>query len=246
MKGRWGTVGPLIGLLGGVLGGVTTGCGPDGPRVIQGTGPVVREHREFLPLNSIEVKGCAELVIEVLPVEPDRLIESSGPGTFVYLEGAEDLLEWVETDLSGGTLTISFREGVRLDPLPSIEVQVGYLLEVASYGSGDIQLRGLTPRSTRGEALELTFAGSANLQAEGHVDELQIEQMGSGDLELRGLKSREASYSGLGSGEVWLYVTESLDATLAGSGDLFIHGPIPDGRIDTSVLGSAEVIRVRD
>ena len=230
----------------GALFGILAACGPDGPRVIHGTGTVDRELRDFLPLQRIQVEGYTDLAIEVLPMEPGQLAESSGPGTFVYLEGAEDLLPWVETDVSGDTLIISFREGVRLDPLPSIEVQVGYLVELTSYGSGEIRLTGLTPRSTRGEPLKLQFTGSADLHAQGEVDDLEIEQIGSGNLDLRGLKSRSADYSGLGSGEVWVYATESVNASVKGSGDLYVHGPVPDGSVDASVLGGAKVIRVHD
>ncbi len=222
------------------------GCGGDGPRVIHGTGPVVREQRVYRPAERIEARGYTNLAIEALPLEPGSLPESSGGDTVVFLEGAQDLLAWVETSLSGDTLTISFREGVRLDPLPSIEVQTSYLVSLSSFGSGDIQLRGLTPASTRGESLELEFLGSADFHAEGEVSTVKIDQIGSGDLNLRGLHSRHVRYSSLGSGEAWLHASESVDASLKGSGDLHIHGSVPDERNSSSVLGSGKVFRVRD
>lgn len=233
-------------LLAGLSLGATTGCGPDGPKVIHGTGPVIRQQREYRPADTIKVEGYTDLVIEVLPLGPGALPEDSGGPTVVYLEGAADLLDWVETDLSGDTLSISFRDGVRLDPLPSIEVHTSYLVELESLGSGEVRLSGLSPSSTHGEPLGLQFMGSADLQAEGTVGELRVEQIGSGDLDLRGLQCASTHYSGLGSGDVWVHVTESLSASLKGSGDLYLHGTVPDERVETSVLGGGKIIRVRE
>lgn len=227
-----------------LLVGGLAGCGPDGPTVIRGSGAVVRDTRVYRPADSIEVEGHTDLVIEALPLGPGALPESSGAETTVYLEGAEDLLDWVETTLDGDTLTVRIRDNVRLDPLPSIEVQSSYLVKVTSQGGGDILIRNLTPHSTRRNPLELDFTGSADLQVEGAVNEVTIQKIGSGDLDLRGLKVEHATYSGLGSGDVRVFVSDSLNAALKGSGTVFVHGPVEDERITSSVFGSGSVERV--
>lgn len=222
-------------------------CGSGGPRVVHGTGPVVHEQRgPYRPTERIEIEGYTDLSIEVLPLQPGSLPESSGAGTVVFLEGAQDLLSWVDTSLSGDTLTISFRDGVRLNPVPSIEVHTSYLVQLTSRGSGDIRLSGLTPEATRGEALQLEFVGSADFQAEGEVGEVTVDHVGSGDLNMRFLHSREATYSGLGSGAAWIDASESVSASVLGSGDLHIHGAVSDERVATSKIGGGQVIRVRE
>ncbi|QDV07145.1 hypothetical protein Poly30_26640 [Planctomycetes bacterium Poly30] len=235
----------LSSLGGAALGGLTA-CPGGGPTVIRGSGPVVQEQRTFRPIERIELRGRVDLSVLVLPSEEGALLESTGPETVVFLEGASDLLSWVETTLDGTTLTLRFRDDVRLDPLPSIEVQTARLLGISSVGSGDVRLSGVTSFATRGSALSIAMTGSGDLAAEGAVDTLEVRHVGSGDLDLRHLRSRTASYSGLGSGDAWVHVKDSLRSRLTGTGDLYLLGDVPDERVDSETIGSAELRRERD
>ncbi|MFT5735033.1 MAG: hypothetical protein ACJAZN_001978 [Planctomycetota bacterium] len=237
---------PLLGtLLGAVVIGSLASCDGNGPKVIQGSGPVVREQRTRRPIERIHVEGYVDLSIEILPSEKGSLPESNGPDTLIFLEGASDLLGWVETELEGDILRIRFRDGVRLDPLPSIEVQTGHLVELSTLGSGDVHLRHVQPLATRGAALALKVTGSGDIHADGALHALEIQHIGSGDLDLRKLISGTVTYSGLGSGDAALHVEETLTSSLNGSGDLTLYGPVPEERVTSSVLGSCELIRIR-
>lgn len=221
------------------------GCGPDARPLVQGTGPVVQEQRPYRPIQRIHVKGGLSLMIRVLEPEPGALPESSGPETVVFLEGAQDLLSWVETTLDGDRLKLEIKDNARLDPLPSIEVQVGYLTDVVVIGSGDVDITDLTDRATRGEGFSLSVTGSAEVRASGAVGELDVSHVGSGTLDLRALVSQDADYSGVGSGEARLWASESFASSVQGSGSVFVHGTVSDERIQSSSIGSSELIRVR-
>lgn len=236
----------VCGSLGGAAIGGLTSCPGDGHVVVAGTGPIVQEQREFRPIERVEVLGQVDLSIQVLPPAPGALPESTPPETMVFLEGASDLLHWVETTLDGDTLTLRFRDDVRLDPLPSIEVQTGRLVEVSTLGSGDVRLMGVVASATRGHPLEISALGSGDVHADGACELIEVSHFGSGDIDLRKLVGRVVSYSGMGSGDAWLQATDSLTSSLAGSGDVFLLGDAPDERVQSSTLGSGKLVRLRD
>ncbi len=125
-------------------------------------------------------------------------------------------------------------------------------LELQVTGAGDLAFRG----SARTALISST--GAADMDVDLNADELEVRMTGAGDLSLRGGAGR-ASYrlTGAGdleasdfpvrraviiltgAGEADIRVSESLEATLTGAGDLTCLGSPPDVR--TKVSGSGRV-----
>ncbi len=155
------------------------------------------------------------------------------------MEGANDLLRLVETKIVDDTLVIRFKDGVRLDPLPSIEVHTTHLVALESRGDGDLRLQGVVPSCTRGQVLELTLKGSGDVRGDGSLERLSIQHLGSGDVDLRALNAETIDYAGYGSGDARLCASEALESNTYGCGDLFIYGTVPDERMKVSPVGSS-------
>jgi len=84
-------------------------------------------------------------------------------------------------------------------------------------GSGDVQVYA---RRT----LDARTSGSGDITIEGEVEEAEIETNGSGDIDARRLIATNAYVRTRGSGDVRIRVTEDLDGTTSGSGDIYYYG----------------------
>lgn len=101
------------------------------------------------------------------------------------------------------------------------EVDAGELLaddvSVSVKGSGDVQVHAM-------RTLDARASGSGDITIEGEVEEAEIETNGSGDIDARRLIATIAYVRTRGSGDVRIRVTEDLDGTTSGSGDIYYYG----------------------
>ena len=67
---------------------------------------------------------------------------------------------------------------------------------------------------------------------------LEVAMMGSGDVAMKGVSARVGKVTILGSGDVEVRVSESLEAEIFGSGDLLYYGK---PKTSTSVMGSGDI-----
>ena len=85
--------------------------------------------------------------------------------------------------------------------------------------SGDARISGLN-----GGSLALAGYGSGSFVAEGSVDALDIRIQGSGDANLEDLRAREARILINGSGDASAHVTDTIIATVNGTGEIVYRG----------------------
>jgi hypothetical protein len=176
----------------------------------------------------------------------------------VKIETSQNLLEIIETKVSGGTLEIDLkkRKCIKGDHEVKIYVSLPSVEKVAVSGSGDVFM--LNKIETN--KLEIAISGSGNVD----VDSLDTDHFissisGSGDLDLRGLDTtltQEIRISGSGeiiafqmptlnsdisvsgSGKCMVNVVEQLDVKISGSGEVVYRGkPV----VSQSVSGSGSV-----
>ncbi|MGN7738633.1 GIN domain-containing protein [Pseudomonas sp. 22526] len=114
--------------------------------------------------------------------------------------------------------------GIALPEAPSIRIK----------GSGDVTLYDLQQT-----VLDLGVQGSGDITAFGRVDLLDAEVAGSGDVDASELVATSAKLSVVGSGDIDAYVSNSVKARVAGSGDIVIRGNPPIR--DHSVAGSGDI-----
>ncbi len=207
--------------------------------MIHGSGAILQERRDLLPLSRIDVEGDVDLAIRV--VGGGALAESSDPETAVWIEGAQNLLEHVLTGIRGDTLVLRCATQVRLDPRPTIEVRIARLDELEAAGSGQIVIEGLGTGQHAGRTLSVSIAGSVDVRASGQLERLRLRQAGSGTLDFAAVDALVVDHQSLGSGDASVHAQDEVTTVISGSGDLRIHGPAL--RIVESVLGSGDVAR---
>jgi len=106
-----------------------------------------------------------------------------------------------------GSGDVAFTEGIHADRLT---------LHVS--GSGDVN------GMLEVKDLEAGISGSGDVKLSGHADNSQIRISGSGDYSARGLHTSNTSVHISGSGDASVYVTDKLDASVSGSGDISYSG----------------------
>ena len=223
-----------------------TACGVsidwDGPAVA-GSGTSATQARSVAAFDRIDIRGDYDVVVRV------------GGARAVSLEGDDNLLPFVRTEVRSGTLHIDSAEDLRPRAGIRIEIGVEALQGVHSGGSSDIAIRevrapsfdvnvsGSSELAATGEFgdLSTSISGSGEIRMQGTADEIDGRVSGSGELDLVDVRARRARIDVSGSGGATLNVSERLDASVSGSGDVRYAGR-PTVNADVSGSGAVERI----
>lgn len=209
---------------------------------VDGSGPIVTRELFVAPFHGIE-----------LPISADVFIKQ-GPDQEVIVEGKDNIIDEIETDVQGGIWKIEFNRCVRdIDQL-RVFITMPDLTRLRISGSGDVVSEntfvisdleidipgsGNVDLALDADDLDIEIPGSGRLILEGLADETRYRISGSGDVHAFNLECRVADISIPGSGDVEVFVTEFLKVRISGSGDVFFKG---DPSLDVSITGSGNVI----
>ncbi len=227
--------------------------GPVDVVVKQGTGYSLAVHADgnLLPYIKTEVKNNtlyvsvtkniwrAKKMEVVVTVKNLQKVVLSGSGDFLCktpLKGSG--LQFVVTG-SGDVKAALDAQNVQVKVSGSGDVELNgvhgsFVAEVI--GSGDVEASGLQL-----EKCSIKLAGSGDVELKGRTVHLTVMSLGSGDVEGSGLTAVQVKVKANGSGDVSVHAVESLEATVAGSGDLRYSGN--PAVLKVSALGSGAVYR---
>jgi len=190
---------------------------------ITGSGIAATQARSLAPFTSVLLAGSNNVAIRV------------GPKQSVVVHADSNLLRVVTTSVRFGILVIGNTPGSFTANSPmSVELNVPSLKGVTLSGSGNVAVTGInTPTMT------VTLLGSGNVSASGTTRRLDVIISGSGNAELQQLAARDAHAVVSGSGTIWLTASNSLDASVPGSGAIFYGGH--PGHLTTTITGSGAI-----
>jgi hypothetical protein len=194
-------------------------------------GPVIKETRDVTSFDTISVRGSARLVVHI------------GDTPSLSVEGPESSVKRLTTDVDGDTLYIRsnrkdwiFGQG---ESRLTVRVTVPELSELHLEGSNDVRLSGFKGGSSR-----IEIEGAANLEADGHLDELTVHMSGAGRANLRELVAGDAKVTVDGVGSVQVNATKSLEATMNGVGAILYSGTPRE--VSTSMNGVGTISKDRE
>ncbi|MGG5487016.1 head GIN domain-containing protein [Gaetbulibacter sp. PBL-D1] len=176
----------------------------------------------------------------------------------ITIEGEENLLEYIVTEVKGGNLIVKTENNVNLRTSKGKTIKItipfkdinnvslagsGDLwnedkitstnLDVALAGSGDVVL------NVEASSIVGKLTGSGDLTLKGNTNELEAKVSGSGDFHGFNLQSNHTNVAVAGSGDAEVVSNISLKARVAGSGDIEYRGnPKTE---DTKVAGSGSI-----
>jgi len=191
------------------------------------------------------VESCGDLQVKIV----------SDSTWFVEIEGEENLIPYIETDVNNGILRIETQHRRNLDPNYPIIIYVHTptLASVELSGSGSISSDTLnTPNldirlSGSGNInlpvvatdVDATISGSGDIFLSGSSVSADFEISGSGDIHAYTFPVSECMADISGSGSMYVNVSDLLDVVISGSGNVHYQGnPI----VSVSIIGSGQVI----
>lgn len=172
---------------------------------------------------------------------PGKLYLKQGSPQKVELEGDADVLEEVETEVSGGRLKIS-KEGNWFnwdnDDKITVYITVPNIEAVAVSGSGDI----IGQSKIRTNDLDLNVSGSGSLSLEVEASgDVEASVSGSGDLDVKGhFESFESHVSGSGKIVLDARIDETAEFSISGSGKIEASGEAE--AVKAHISGSGKVL----
>ncbi|MEO8066986.1 MAG: head GIN domain-containing protein [Flavobacteriales bacterium] len=213
---------------------------------VKGTGEPVKKDLSVAPFHGVEVMGS-------LDVELTQAATQS-----VVVEGQANLAELVETTVDKGIWTIKTSKCYSTDKPFVVRISVPAMDRVAVMGSGDvtsknafggdavdidIQGSGDVTMTFNCKSVDASVQGSGDIKLGGECQESVFSVQGSGDVKAIELKSQRAMATVTGSGDIAVQVSESLNASVTGSGSVKYKGKPTD--VKQNVTGSGDVVEIK-
>jgi hypothetical protein len=187
---------------------------------VQGSGVSKTESREVSDFTKINIEGHGVIHI------------AFGDEPSVQLTCDDNLLEFVEAEVVGDELKIWHTETI--DPTDSLRV------DIVMKNLTDVDLSGaakMSIQSIQSDRLNLSISGSANIEADGTVDDVVIEVSGAAKIAAKDLRSRTMKISISGAGKAEVFASESLEASVSGAGKINCLGNPSKVKKDISGVG---------
>lgn len=209
---------------------------------IDGDGPLVETELFLDPIDGIDLE---------LPV---KVVLTQGPEQIIVVRGKQNIINELDLDVRNGIWDIEVDDCVSdlgnmtfFITLPNIRVLrisgSGEIispdillvddLDLSIAGSGDMDL------GLNADDIDMNIAGSGEIVLEGIADDLDFDVSGSGDYRGFGLECNTAFIRIAGSGDADVRVLDELIVRISGSGDVRFRG---NPALDIQVSGSGEVI----
>ena len=215
--------------------------------MVRGSGDVVEESREVADLTGVNLATIGNLSIEVGDTESLRI------------EAEDNLMEYFETEVRNGKLTIGTQNNVRLETtkpvryyltvtgLDTIDISSAGNIQAPDLKAGEFSITissagNLNMGRLNAEALEIDISSAGNLDISGgEVRTQNVTISSTGNYTAQDLASEEADVRLSSAGSVTIWVKDNLKANLSSSGDLRYRG---NPTVDTTTGSSGEVIQI--
>lgn len=208
-------------------------------------GAAGREVREVAAFTEISLANSATVVV------------TQGSPQKVEVEGSAEDLSLLETTVNSGKLRIGIKSGLSNPNLgkTTVYITVPAINSLGVSGSGALRAGSIQTSNLRlavsgsgrlevstVQAAELhsTVSGSGTLSVAGTSPVHSVSISGSGTIKAAELRSENCQVNISGSGNCRLNVTGSLDASLHGSGNVYVTG---NPTINSKTAGSGRVRR---
>lgn len=175
---------------------------------IKGSGTAKTETRSVSGFKEVKARGAINLDISI------------GPEYSLTIEADDNLLEHIQTDVSGGALVIESRNE-RINPKTKINVKVT-MPELV-----DLEISGASTGKASGvktDKLGLEISGASKVTIDGEVRELNATASGASSINAEGLKTENADADSSGASSITVNATGDLKANASGASSVTYVG----------------------
>ncbi len=196
--------------------------------VVEGDyGPTERETRKVSGFDAIEVSHGIDVYLTI------------GSKETLEVETAEDLMEHLVTEVSGGTLNIYFDKTFHWSREANVYVQATELHEIKTSGGADLHgedrltTTDLELRASGGSDIKLEIdaknvevdvSGGADIQLSGTADNIHANSSGGSDLKAFDLVVQKADLEASAGSDIRIHVVDELEAHASSGADISYRG----------------------
>jgi hypothetical protein len=189
---------------------------------IRGNGHIKTDDRTVGAFAEIDAGGAFE-------------IEWQNGSPALQISTDENLLRYVESDVSGDTLRLRTHE--QIWPTHGIKVLISSPTRTAARIRGAVRL---TAKQLTGPKFALEASGASRVSLDGNVNELLADMTGASRLDASGLQTKIAEISTTGAGDVEIAVAETLKVSITGAGKVSYSG---NPTIEKHIVGAGSIRR---
>jgi hypothetical protein len=189
---------------------------------IRGNGHIKTEDRPISAFTEIDAGGAFEIEWQ-----------SGSPALRITTD--ENLLSYVESDVSGDTLRLRTHD--QIWPTHGIKVVISSPTRAAARIRGAVKL---TAKQLTGSKFALEASGASRVSFDGNIDELLADMTGASELDASGLQTKIAEISTTGAGDAEVAVAETLKVSITGAGKVSYSG---NPTIEKHITGAGSVRR---
>jgi hypothetical protein len=190
---------------------------------VRGNGHIKTEGRPVGAFANIDAGGAFEIEWQ------------NGPSA-LRLTTDENLLAYIENEISGDTLRLHMREHVW--PTHGIKVVISSPMRTGAKIRGAVKL---TAKQLSGQTFALESKGASEVSLDGTVDRLVVDMTGASQLAADGLQTKTAEISTTGAGDADVTVTDTLKVVITGAGKVTYSGN--PATIDKRITGAGSIHR---
>lgn len=187
-----------------------TGCGYHGfggKNNVTGSGVVKTEKRNIGAFTAVEVSGAYEVEI-IAQKEPS-----------LEIEGDDNLLPFVKTEVKNGTLYISSDRSFSTRKAIRIRATTKEIQGLSTSGASEIKLDGV-----KSESFVLESSGASKINVAGETKTLEVEMSGASKIDARNFRASRVKVSSSGAGRASVYATEEVNAEVSGAANVTYYG----------------------
>jgi hypothetical protein len=173
---------------------------------IRGNGHIKTDERPVSAFANIDGRGA--FIIEWQSGTPSLRITTD-----------ENLLPYIDTDVSGDILHLRTREQIR--PTHGIRVIISSPTRAGARISGAVKL---DAKQLSGTRFALEARGASRVSLDGNIDELLADMTGASELAASTLQTKTAEISTTGAGDAEIAVAETLKVAITGAGKVKYSG----------------------
>jgi hypothetical protein len=187
------------------------------------------------------VRGNGQIKTEERPITAFANVDASGAFEIEWQNGSpalrittdENLLPYIENDVSDDTLRLRTREHVW--PTHGIKVVISSPTRTGGKMRGAVKLR---VKQLSGPSFALESKGASEVILDGSIDRLLVDMTGASQLAADGLQAKTAEISTTGAGDADVAVTDTLKVVITGAGKVTYSGNPPTIKKQITGAGS--------
>lgn len=174
---------------------------------IKGSGNIKTEQREVSEFRSVRVGGA--IVVEIT-AQKDYSLE---------VEGDDNILPLIKTDIDGDTLKISSEKGYSTSNPIKVKISAQNIDDLDLSGASKVSIVNLD-----NESLNVDSSGASKISCEGKTKNLTVDMSGASNFDSEKLVADGVSIDASGASKATVSVKDSLKADLSGASKVVYYG----------------------